>query len=63
MVDLGDLLGRRDQLQEVDLLKVRAALGGLGEVDRHREALLGGHRGDRGQAVVEAILALQQSAA
>ena len=26
MVDLGDLLGRRDQLQQVDLLKVDASL-------------------------------------
>ena len=62
MVDRGDLLGRRDQLQEVDLLIVRAALGGLGEVDRHREALLGGQSADRGHAVVEAELVPQRSA-
>ena len=62
MVDVGDLLGRRDQLQEVDLLNVHTALGGLGEVDRHREALLGAQRRHWGHAVVEAELVPQLSA-
>ena len=62
VVDPGDLLRRRDQLQEVDLLRFAAPLGGLGEVDRHREALLGGQSVDRRHAVVEAELVLQRSA-
>jgi hypothetical protein len=59
VVDRCDVCRRRYHLQEMDLLQVRTAHGGLGEVDSDREALIGGHGGDRRHAVVEAVLVLE----
>ena len=59
MVDRCNFRRRQDQLQQVNLLRIRPPLGGLGEVDRNGEATLRANGGDWRHIVIEAVLILQ----